>query len=425
MPERHGGNGGQTVWEGKGAAVQQDIKVIGLVGGGHFLSHFYILVLPPLFPLLRGEFDVSYTALGAALAVLNVTTALTQAPVGFLVDRYGAPGILIGGLALFALATALVGAFATYPALLLLMVLAGLGNSVFHPADYAILSASVEPERMGRAFSIHTFGGYFGFAAAPVTIVFLTQLLGWRAALMISGAVGLAVALLMLLNRAVLRDDRAQRAAAGGATTPHRTRGDIRLLLSAPILMALLFFVMLALTQGGAMSFGVSALEALYRVPLVEANVPLTAFLFAGAFGVLAGGWAADRFGRHELIVAICLIVSALTIGAVAAFIPPLWLVTILFTTGGFFFGMIAPSRDLMVRAVTPRGASGKVFGFVTTGFNVGGVITPLIFGLVLDLGEPRLVFWLIAILSLATLITVTVTGRQAQRHAQAVEAAD
>jgi FSR family fosmidomycin resistance protein-like MFS transporter len=404
-------------------AVRQDIKVIGLVGSGHFLSHFYILVLPPLFPLLRGELDVSYTALGAALAVLNLTTALTQAPVGFLVDRYGAPGILIGGLTLFALATALVGVFGTYPALLLLMVLAGLGNSVFHPADYAILSASVEPERMGRAFSIHTFGGYLGFAAAPVTIVALTGLFGWRAALIVSGAVGLLVALLMLLNRPVLRDDRAARA-AGGATT-QRTRGDIRLLLSPPILMALLFFVMLALTQGGAMSFGVSALEALYRVPLVEANLPLTAFLFASTLGVLAGGWAADRLGHHERIVAVCLIVSALTIGAVAAFVPPLWAVTLLFTLGGFFFGVIAPSRDLMVRAVTPRGSSGKVFGFVTTGFNIGGVITPLIFGLVLDLGEPRLVFWLIAILSLATLVTVAATGRQAQRRGQAVEAAD
>ena len=407
--------------------MRQDVKVIGLVGGGHFLSHFYILVLPPLFPLLRGELDVSYTALGAALAVLNVTTALTQAPVGFMVDRYGAPGILVGGLALFALATALVGVFGTYPALLLLMVLAGLGNSVFHPADYAILSASVEPERMGRAFSIHTFGGYFGFAAAPVTIVFLTGLLGWRAALISSGAVGLAVALLMLANRGVLRDDRALRGSRDGAvpTTRQRTGGDIRLLLSPPILMALLFFVMLALTQGGAMSFGVSALEALYRVPLVEANLPLTAFLFASALGVLAGGWAADRLGHHERIVAICLIVSALTIGAVAAFVPPLWAVTGLFTLGGFFFGVIAPSRDLMVRAVTPRGASGKVFGFVTTGFNIGGVITPLIFGLVLDLGEPRLVFWLIAILSLATLVTVAATGRQGRRRGQAIEAAD
>jgi MFS transporter, FSR family, fosmidomycin resistance protein len=395
-------------------ARRHDRKVVGLIAAGHFLSHFYIMVLPPLFPLLRGEYGVSYTALGVALAVLNVTTGLTQAPVGFLVDRFGARGILITGLALFAIATALIGVFPTYPALLVLMVVAGFGNSVFHPADYAILSGSITAVRMGRAFSIHTFGGYFGFAAAPVTVVFLTGLLGWQSALTICGGIGLLVALLMLVNSAVLVDDSARRAVRA-ATKPQQAGGDVRLLLSAPVLTSLAFFLMLALTHGGLTSFGVSALESLYRVPLVEANAPLSVYLFASALGVLAGGWAADRTRHHDWLVGSCMILVAVMVAPVAAFTPSLVLVSVLLGAAGFFSGVVAPSRDMMVRAITPPGASGKVFGFVTTGFNIGGLITPLIFGVVMDHSEPRLVFWLVALLSLVTLVTVFGTGRHAR----------
>ncbi len=395
-------------------AGRRDLKVVGLIAAGHFLSHFYILVLPPLFPLLRDAYGVSYTALGLALAVLNGSTALTQAPVGFLVDRFGARNILIGGLTLFALAIGLIGVFPSYQALIVLMVFAGLGNSVFHPADYAILSGSVNVARMGRAFSIHTFGGYFGFAAAPVTVVFLTGVIGWQWALISCGGLGLLIAILMLANSALLVDDGAARSAR--ATPAAAQRGsDWRFLLSVPILTALAFFLMIALTGGGLTSFGVSALQSLYQVPLVEATAPISAFLFAGAFGVLAGGWAADRTARHDWLVGGCMILTALTVAPVAAFTPPLVVVTVMLGIAGFFSGAIAPSRDMMVRAITPPGASGKVFGFVTTGFNIGGLITPLIFGMVMDHSEPRLVFWLVALLSLLSLVTVFGTGRHAR----------
>ena len=181
-------------------SARQDLKVISLIGTAHFFSHFYILVLPPLFPLLRDEYGVGYTALGLALAVLNGITGLTQAPVGFLVDRFGARVILIAGLALFSLAIGLIGLLPSYPMLLALMVVAGLGNSVFHPADYAILSSAVDQRRMGRAFSIHTFGGYAGFALAPPVIVYLAALFDWRIALALAGAAGLVVSLLLVIN---------------------------------------------------------------------------------------------------------------------------------------------------------------------------------------------------------------------------------
>jgi predicted MFS family arabinose efflux permease len=298
--------------------------------------------------------------------------------------------------------------------LLALMVVAGLGNSVFHPADYAILSSAVEQRRMGRAFSIHTFGGYAGFALAPPVIVFLTALFEWRIALALVGAAGLVVSMLLLINGDLLRS-----AAGPGRASAARTGAGlagVRLLLSAPILMALLFFAMLALSHGGYTSFSVAAIEAIYQVPLAEANLPLTVYLVASAIGVLAGGWVADRTQQHHHVVGGSFLLVALVSALIPELLPPLPVTAALFAVAGFFSGMVAPSRDMMVRAVTPPGASGKVFGFVTTGFNVGGIAAPLLFGAVLDYGDPGLVFWTVAALSLLTLLVVYATARSGQQ---------
>jgi MFS family permease len=395
--------------------ARQDLKVMSLIGVGHFFSHFYILLLPPLFPLLKGALGVDYVQLGFAIAVLNAVTALTQAPVGFLVDRFGARGLLITGLALFSLAIGLVGAWPSYPALLLLMVIAGLGNSVFHPADYAILSATVDPRRMGRAFSIHTFGGYAGFAAAPPVIVALAAAFGWQPALLLAGMAGLAVAAVMLAHSGVLHIDveALHRRSASNAAAP-----GWRLLLSAPILMALSFFAMLSFSLGGYTSFSVAALEALHQVDLAAATVPLTIYLTASTLGVLLGGWIADRTRQHHQVVASCFLLVALFAAAVPLLMPPMPVVSLLFAGAGLFSGVVAPSRDMMVRAVTPPGSSGKVFGFVTTGFSIGGIAGPMLFGLVLDLGDPGNLFWTISGLSVLTLILVLAGGRQGEPKA-------
>ncbi len=390
--------------------ARRDLKVMSLIGTGHFLSHFYILLLPPLFPLLKDALGVDYVQLGFTIAVLNGVTALTQAPVGFLVDRFGPRGILISGLALFSLAIGLVGVWPSYPVLLLLMVVAGLGNSVFHPADYAILSSAIDTRRMGRAFSIHTFGGYAGFALAPPAIVTLAAVFGWRLALLLAGSAGLIVAAVMLANSSVLRadlDDR-QRPAAGGAGAP-----AWRLLLSAPILMALGFFVMLGISLGGYMSFSVAAIQGMYQIDLAAATVPLTCYLVASTCGVLVGGWIADRTRRHHRVVATCFLLVAVFSAAIPLLVPPIALVTLLFACAGLFSGVVAPSRDMMVRQITPAGASGKVFGFVTIGLNIGGMLGPMLFGLVLDLGDPGHLFWTIAGLSLLTLVVVFASARQ------------
>jgi len=383
-----------------------DSTTVGLITLAHFFSHLYILALPPLFPVLAGELGVGAAALGLALAALNLTTILCQPPLGFLVDRIGAAPILIAGHFLMAAAIATIGLAPGFPALVACMVAAGLGNAVYHPADYAILGARVRPERVGRAFAVHTFGGYLGFAAAPVAIVALTGAFGWRAALLLAGGAGLLVGLVLLAARAALATPPGAARAKGAAGT-----ADRRLLLSGPVLLALLFFVLLAVGHGGITSFTPVVLERTRGLDLAAANLPLAAFLLASSPGVLLGGWLADRLGRHGLVVAAC----SLAIGVVALLAaltdPPLPSLVVLFALAGLAAGIIAPSRDMLVKAVTPPGAAGRVFGFVMVGFNLGGLVAPPAYGFLVDAGRSELVFLLVAFVSLLTMATVAGTA--------------
>ena len=388
---------------------RRDFWVIALISVGHFFSHFYILALPPLFPVLARELSVGYGKLGFALAVLNITTALFQAPLGFLVDRYGPTAILIAGQTLFAGAIAGIGLVDGYPALLVLMALAGLGNAVYHPADYAILASRVSDARMGRAFSVHTFGGYLGFAAAPICIVAFAAWFGWRSALLLSGGLGLVLAALMIAKRELITVEEGHRRRAGRSSVGR----DLRLLTSPAMLLALLFFTLLAATQGGFNAFTVVFLEEVYGLSLVAANLPLTTFLVTSTVGVLIGGWVADRTRRHALVAGLCFVAIAVAAALIAETRLPYPLLVLLFAVAGVPAGLVAPSRDMLLKAVTPPGATGKVFGFVTTGYNIGGFLAPPAFGLLVDRGTPELVFWLIAALSTATLLAVAATARQ------------
>lgn len=408
-----------TVHAGEAAGKRgRDALVIGLITLGHFFAHFYIIALPPLFPVLADALDVGYAELGVAVAVLNLLTAITQAPIGVLVDRYGPARILIAGQVAFALSMVGIGLFPDYAVLLLMCALAGLGNAVFHPADYAILAARVSGARMGRAFSFHTFGGYAGFAAAPPVLVALDALWGWRAALVAVGLVGLAVAALMVLARRHLHVEphpEARRREGG-------SRADIALFLSRPVLLAFLFITFYATAHVGLNNFTVAFLERLYGFDLATANLPLTVFLVLSAVGVLVGGWVADSFRRHELVVAGCLLATAVVAVLVAEFTFDLPVLVALFGLAGFSTGVVAPSRDMLVRNVAPPGTVGRVFGFVTTGFNVAGLAGPPVFGLVLDLGHPALVMWLAAlfcVITLPTVLSASAAGRPAALRAR------
>jgi MFS family permease len=387
---------------------RNDVRVIGLIASAHFFSHFFQLTLPPLFPLLKEIWGVPYVALGLAMSVFYGASGVGQPLSGFLVDRVGAHRVLLGGMALFSASIALAGLVPAYWLLLPVALLAGLGNSVFHPADYSILNASVDPRRIGRGYSVHAISGNLGWAVAPSVVVGLTAHFGWRAALVTVGAAGLAVVSVLATQL---------RAAGGPATERARsaTGREVRLLLTAPILSAFAYFALIATALIGLQTFGVTTLMRIYDTPLALATGALTAFLVGGASGILAGGLLADRTQRHDVVAVAGLVTAAgfmllLATGAVApALLPVILAVT------GFCHGATGPSRDMLVRSATPPGASGKVFGFVYSGLDLGSCLTPLAFGWLLDHGDPRLLLVAVGVLMLGTIATVVQVRRTAR----------
>ena len=399
-------------------APQRETKVIGLICTGHFFSHFYLLVVPPLFPVLREIYSVGFTELGFAVAAFNIASGFTQIPVGFLVDRYGARQLLIWGLLSESIAISLIGVFPIYGALITLMIAAGLSNSVFHPANYAILDATVDKTRIGRAFSFHTFTGYLGDAVAPATVLFLASLFDWRTAVFVCGVFGMIMAGLMWMNAELLVDATNARHAPGKADADEgkRRRRGLALILSMPVLMGMLFFATMATAGNGVKIFGISALHELYGTSLGAAGLVVSVYLFVSPIGVLAGGYAADRISRHDIVAAACILIMAGCIFSIAAFDPSMFVIGVLLGIAGFFNGFLAPPRDMIVRSLAPPGEMGKVFGFVSSGFAVAGIIAPVMYGWVLDHSDPRNVFWVSGAVTLLTIVTVLATSRAGRR---------
>jgi FSR family fosmidomycin resistance protein-like MFS transporter len=381
-----------------------DTRIIALVAGAHFVSHYYILLLPPLFLFVRAEYGVSFTELGLALTAFNVTSAAFQTPAGFLVDRIGARIVLVGGLLIGAAAAAVAGLVPSFWVFVAMFGFAGVANAVYHPADYALLSHFVSAERMSRAYSIHSFAGFFGSAVAPVSLLFLEAQVGWRGAMLAAAILALAMAaLLMAQPAATMEAERPAKTPAGKG----RDGTGWRLLLTGPILLNLVFFMFFAIANAGLQNYSVVALGALFGTAPTIANSALTAYLLLSAGGVLVGGYVAGRYGRHGLIAmagAASLAGFALLIGTVDLGTLALMLVM---GAAGFCFGFITPSRDMIVSAVTPPGSFGKVFGFVTTGFNVGGMVSPLAFGWLMDTGRPQGIFYVTAGAALLAIATV------------------
>ncbi|MGE0525290.1 MAG: MFS transporter [Variibacter sp.] len=391
-----------------------DARVIGLVAAAHFVSHYYILVLPPLFTVIRADFDVSYTQLGIALTVFNVISALLQTPAGFLIDKVNVRaslviGILLGSAGL--IGAALLPSFWWFVAMYALL---GLGNTVYHPADYSLLSRHVSPQRMGHAYSIHTFAGLLGGAVAPGSLILMAERYGWRTAFLGAAMLGIAVAALIVVFGSPM-------SGADKATAPRERETEPvnvgwSLLLSGPVLLNLLFFVLIALSNSGLQNYGVVALDAMRGTPLVVANAGLTSLLLMGAIGVLLGGMLSMRTTKHGVVAATGLAVSGLMIVPIVLFDVGPALLIILFGVAGLANGIVMPSRDLLVRAVTPPGAFGKVFGFVTTGFNIGGMISPILYGWLLDNGSARNVFLVAIAFGVAAIPTVLVNAAQHRR---------
>jgi len=386
-------------------AGDTSLRTLGLISAAHWVSHFHLLVLPMLFPFLKAQLGVGYIELGFALTVFAVVSGLTQAPIGYLVDHVGARKVLLLGLALGGFALIMLSLHLTYTSLIGCAVLLGLANSVYHPADYAILSAHMDEARMGRAFSIHTFAGYFGGAVAPAIVAALVTTVGGLGALIVSGAVGPLIALLLMIGGVPDAHAAKQRDAAGAAAKAS--------IITPALMLLTVFFTLLSLSNAGISNFGVVALMTGYATSFPTANLALTAYLGAGAAGVLAGGFLADRTTRHGQVAAICFAVNAAIVLAIATVALPDPVLIAAMTTAGFLGGVIAPSRDMLVRRAAPPGAAGRAFGIVSTGFNLGGIISPLLFGWIMDQSAPHWVFGISAAFMVLTVLLAPITERR------------
>jgi MFS transporter, FSR family, fosmidomycin resistance protein len=376
-----------------------DARVNMLICCGHTLSHFYILCLPTMFIAWQKAFGVPFAVLGISVAVMSGTTAIVQTPIGFLVDRYGARRFLIGGTLLMTLAVALMGLATQFWQIVVLAMLSGLGNAVFHPADYAILSGSIAPPKIGRSFAIHTFTGHVGFASAPPVTAALTYLIGWRATLLAVGLVGIPVALAIIWQSRILNDQKRVPARQAGAAA------SAKMLLSPSIMLFFGFFMVSSMAGAGVQSWLITVLHGTRGLSLEAASSGLTAFMVGTMSGVLVGGWVADRTDRHFSFVTVLTVVGAgLMLLVNLVDLPQVTTVAMLFVTG-HLIGASRTPRDVMVKDAAPPGQIGKVFGFVSAGLALGGAIMPVPHGMMIDAGKPHLVLTLVAGLWLLSLL--------------------
>ncbi|MEP9352962.1 MFS transporter [Xanthobacter sp. KR7-65] len=367
-----------------------EVSTIGAVGVAHFCSHLLQLALAPLFIMMRADLSVSFFELGLLLSAFYFFSGAGQVAAGVMVDRFGAHRLLLGGLLLQGAATAAMGLAPHYLVLLPLAALAGLGNSVYHPADLSILSHKVAPPRLGRAFAAHVIAGSIGFALSPLVSGALGTAYGWRASITALGLTVVILGLLLALFRNTLKTAPTHTAHAAATTVK---LGFLDVLAMPVVLMGFLYFVLTAISLSGVQGFAIVALQEGYGASVALATLAIALFQVGNTAGVAIGGHVADRATHHHRIAMVGLAAGAI-IALAAALIPARPEVTVgLVALIGLAMGLTTPSRDVLVRSAAPAGATGKVFGIVYSGYDIGSLLGPVLFGLLLDHHLPQLVF--------------------------------
>jgi MFS family permease len=379
-----------------------DARTISLVAIAHAMSHFLQLFIAPLFPLLKDELGVSYTALGAVTGLYFGVSGICQTLSGFAVDRFGARRVIISGISM-CVAGALLVAFArSYEALIVAAIVGGIGNSVFHPSDFAILNGRVSAARLGFAYSWHSMAGNLGYAVAPLVSVGLAAALGWHGAMLVAASVGAVVLVLVTWNR-----DAIEVAPTRGGGKQGRIVDDIKVLLSAPVMMCFGYFLLIAFVFIAMQAFSVTTMVAVYGISAGLASAALTSYMVGGAGGIFVGGFVAARGWPPARVAASGMGVSAIVMLMIGlAWFPGVLLPAIL-AIAGFAAGITQPSRDLLVRQTTPKGSTGAVYGFVYSGLDLGSVLAPVYFGWLLDGGSARGVFLSSSLVLVITILTV------------------
>ena len=398
-------------------ALRKDASLIGLVGMAHLTSHFSQLLLAPLFPWLKAEFGVSYAELGLLMSIFFVVSCAVQALSGFVVDRFGPRPILFAGVSLLGLAAFGYASSQSYAMLAVFSVLAGVGNGVFHPVDYSLLNRKVHPSRLGHAFSVHGITGSLGWALAPAMLVPITLASSWRVALVCAGVLAFAVLAILWFNREQLTLDLAPATTAAGAADGAASEGRLDFLKIPAVWMCFGFFFFNAMALSGVQAFAPEAARVLHNVPVPLAAMCLTIYMLCSAGGMVAGGFLASDPARCERVIGVGYGMAALVALSIGfADIAPL-AVPVLFGVMGFGAGIAGPSRDLIVKRAAPPNATGRVYGVVYSGLDIGQAVAPLLFGSLMDLHRPAQVWLGIAIVQ-GVLIVNAFNVRKVRRTA-------
>ncbi|WP_413671437.1 MFS transporter [Massilia cellulosiltytica] len=389
------------------STLRADARVIALVGLAHGTSHFYHLILAALFPWLKPAFGLSYAELGLLLTAFFVVSGVGQALAGFVVDKVGARSVLFFGMTMLGVSALVLSGAGSYAALMGGALLAGVGNSIFHPADYTLLNQRVSRARLAHGFSVHGISGNIGWAAAPLFMTTVAAFSSWRMALACAAILPFAVLAILVLNRARLAPERKQAVAAAPVTG----EGTLSFLRLRAVWMCFAFFFLTAVALGGIQAFASIGLMQLYGISRELATGSYTAYMLASAGGMLLGGFIGAGRQDHDRTVAIAFAVAAALALLLGVAVVPGWLALPLMALVGFFSGIAGPSRDLMIRAAAPKNATGRVYGIVYSGLDAGLSVGPALFGLVMDAGHPGWLFAGIALFQALAIVTAVGVG--------------